>query len=82
MTVCVDDPFGDYFPGRWAWRLTDVLPLAEPAPARGKQGDRYWDGDHSARFSGRLLRQVTRQSAHLAPQGPVQAPTREMPDAE
>lgn len=36
-------PFGDYRDGRWAWILTDILPLAEPIPARGHQGLWTWD---------------------------------------
>jgi hypothetical protein len=35
------DLFGDYSEGRWAWLLTDVRRLAEPAPAKGKQG--WWE---------------------------------------
>ena len=35
------DPFGDYRPGRWAWRLGDVRTLAVPCPATGRQ--RIWD---------------------------------------
>ena len=35
------DPYGDYSPGRWAWRLEDVRRLAVPEPARGKQG--WWE---------------------------------------
>lgn len=34
-------PFGDFTPGRYAWLLTDVVPLAEPLPARGRQ--RLWE---------------------------------------
>lgn len=30
-------PYGDYSPGRFAWLLNDIEPLAEPAPARGAQ---------------------------------------------
>lgn len=30
--------FGSYQPGRWAWVLTDVVPLLEPVPFRGSQG--------------------------------------------
>jgi hypothetical protein len=30
--------YGDYTPGRWAWRLEDIVPLPEPVPARGYQG--------------------------------------------
>lgn|GEM_PF-772603 len=30
--------FGDFGPGRWAWLLADVQPLAEPAPLVGAQG--------------------------------------------
>lgn len=33
--------FGDYSPGRWAWRLENVRQLAEPVPARGYQF--LWD---------------------------------------
>src|SRR5690606_33860366 len=28
-------PLGDYTPGRWAWLLDDVRPLAEPVPCKG-----------------------------------------------
>lgn len=31
-------PYGDFTPGRWAWLLANVRPLAEPVPARGAQG--------------------------------------------
>lgn len=34
--------FGDYSPGRFAWLLTDVRPLAEPIPARGALGLWKW----------------------------------------
>ncbi|WP_068437016.1 ASCH domain-containing protein [Magnetospirillum sp. XM-1] len=40
------DHFGDYTPGRWAWLLTDVQPLATPIPAKGKQGWWEWDEIH------------------------------------
>jgi hypothetical protein len=30
--------FGDYTPGRWAWRLDGITPLAEPIPAVGAWG--------------------------------------------
>lgn len=30
--------FGDYTPGRYAWRLTDVQTLREPLPYKGGQG--------------------------------------------
>jgi hypothetical protein len=30
-------PFGDYGPGRWAWRLEDVKRIDAPVPARGAQ---------------------------------------------
>jgi hypothetical protein len=35
--------FGDYAPGRYAWELTNVKPLPEPIPARGKQGIWNWE---------------------------------------
>lgn len=31
------DLFGNYGAGRWLWLLTDVQPLAPPAPCRGRQ---------------------------------------------
>lgn len=31
-------PFGDFSPGRFAWRMTDPLLLPEPVPFVGKQG--------------------------------------------
>lgn len=31
---------GDWSPGRWAWPLSDIEPLANPIPAKGKQG--WW----------------------------------------
>lgn len=34
--------FGDYTPGRFAWLLEDVRPLADPAPARGRLGLWEW----------------------------------------
>lgn len=30
--------FGDYTPGRFAWILEDIKPLAEPRPAKGQLG--------------------------------------------
>jgi len=34
----VEEMFGDWGPGRWAWLLEDVRPLAEPSPLAGAQG--------------------------------------------
>jgi hypothetical protein len=31
------DPFGDYSPGRWAWRLEAVRPITPHVPAKGRQ---------------------------------------------
>ena len=31
-------PLGDWQPGRWAWRLANPEPLAEPVPCKGRQG--------------------------------------------
>ena len=36
------DEYGDYSPGRWAWRLVDVVVLDPPIPARGAQGLWNW----------------------------------------
>jgi activating signal cointegrator 1 len=49
--------FGDYWPGRFAWLLKNVQPLAEPIPAKGALGlwgykrelnrtTRHWDSVH------------------------------------
>ena len=40
----IDDqlPFGDFAPGRFAWLLTDIEPLPEPVPAKGRQGLWEW----------------------------------------
>lgn len=32
------DSFGDYSPGRWAWRLADPQPINPPAPVTGQRG--------------------------------------------
>lgn len=41
--VCETElPFGDFTPGRFAWLLSDIEPLAEPVPARGRQGLWEW----------------------------------------
>jgi len=31
-------PFGNFGPGRFAWQMTDPIPLATPIPFAGKQG--------------------------------------------
>lgn len=35
--------FGNYTPGRYAWLLANVTPLAKPIPAKGAQGLWNWD---------------------------------------
>lgn len=39
------DIFGDYSPGRYAWRLSDVSKEIEPIPAKGKLGLWVWKRD-------------------------------------
>ena len=34
---------GNFAPGRFAWLLDEIKPLAEPVPARGKQGLWTWE---------------------------------------
>ena len=36
------DRFGDYSPGRWIWRLTDLAPFETPIPCVGFQGLWKW----------------------------------------
>lgn len=38
-------PYGDFTPGRWAWLLDDVQPLAVPIPAKGRLGLWDWKDD-------------------------------------
>lgn len=42
-TSQIDRICGDWSPGRFAWLLKDIEPLAEPIPAKGKQG--WWSID-------------------------------------
>jgi hypothetical protein len=35
-------PYGDFSPGRYAWLLADIERLAEPIPAKGRQGLWEW----------------------------------------
>lgn len=34
--------YGDWSPGRYAWRLENIRPLPEPIPLKGMQGFFYW----------------------------------------
>lgn len=36
------DRFGDYSPGRWIWRLSDLAPFQSPIPCLGYQGLWKW----------------------------------------
>ena len=47
----IEIAFGDYSPGRWAWRLDNVKKLPEPIPAKGAL--RLWETD--AQVSAALL---------------------------
>lgn len=44
--------FGDYAPGRWAWRLEGVCLLPEPVPARGRLGLWQWQADGTGQVLG------------------------------
>lgn len=41
-TVTDQRPYGDFSPGRYAWLLSQIEPLAEPVPAKGRQGLWEW----------------------------------------
>lgn len=36
-------PFGDFSPGRYAWRIIDPMLFDEPIPAKGSQGFWLWE---------------------------------------
>jgi activating signal cointegrator 1 len=38
-----EEAFGDYYPGRYAWFLSDIIALPEPIPAKGALGLWEWD---------------------------------------
>ena len=40
----LEDHFGDFSPGRFAWRFTDVQPISEPIPCRGHH--KLWTVPH------------------------------------
>lgn len=33
----LEDPWGDYTPGRWGWQIADIRELPEPIPTKGRQ---------------------------------------------
>ena len=41
VDIGTDEPFGDFHPGRWAWKLENVRVFQEPIPWKGQQG--LWD---------------------------------------
>jgi hypothetical protein len=51
--------FGDYSPGRFAWRLAHVRPLPEPIPFRGRQDALYPLDDYTEELIAKQLRQLT-----------------------
>lgn len=45
--------FGDFTPGRYAWRLASPLPLVRPIPVPGHQG--LWDWDPPPEFKDAVI---------------------------
>ena len=46
-----EELFGEYGPGRWMWRLSNVVPVDPPQPARGYQRLWTWkDGELPHRY--------------------------------
>lgn len=39
----MENDFGDFTPGRFAWELSNIRRLPEPIPARGQQGLWNWE---------------------------------------
>lgn len=58
----VERVFGHYAPGRWAWHLADVRPLARPLPMRGSLGLTHV-ADHQSRQIARLVAEHHAQEA-------------------
>mgnify|MGYP001166940709 CR=1 FL=1 len=54
-------PYGDWRPGRWAWRMEVVGRLAEPLSARGSQG--VWRPD-PALIAGVRAARITQEERH------------------
>lgn len=50
---CPESVFGDFSPGRWAWRLEGVRLLEPPLPARGRLG--LWSLDLAAEGGSRSV---------------------------
>lgn len=50
--------FGDYGPGRYAWRLENLRRLAQPVPLRGRQGLWPLRGDELTAVLGEMSREV------------------------
>jgi len=42
-----EEDFGDFSPGRWAWKMENVRRLADPVPAKGARG--LWEWTPAAR---------------------------------
>lgn len=41
----MENDFGDFTSGRYAWEMTNVRRLPEPIPVKGKQGLWNWEGE-------------------------------------
>ena len=48
-TTALDRLYGDFAPGRWAWRLKVLEKFAEPIPARGALGLWEWNKAEAVR---------------------------------
>jgi len=44
VTTEIEKALGDFSPGRYAWRLTDVIEYQKPIPTKGRQGLWNWGG--------------------------------------
>ena len=53
-TTAIERLYGDYSPGRYAWKLENVRALAQPVPARGRQG--LWTP--SAELEAQIMEQI------------------------
>ena len=54
MTAEREFRYGDYLPGRWIWKTTNLIPFDQPIPAKGAQGWWNYDPERLNTYRGQL----------------------------